>query len=114
LVVLTNGEAGRKLRLDAFCLWFRRQGAGGWASAGTATAAHSHHNTPESPGPVAVWRAPPLGLLTGTYSRKGGSATLHEDLRQVYALFPVLPNRAKQLAATFSGGQQQMLRSSRA
>jgi len=28
LVVLTNGEAGRELRLDAFCLWFRLQGAG--------------------------------------------------------------------------------------
>jgi CubicO group peptidase (beta-lactamase class C family) len=27
LVVLTNGEAGRELRLDAFCLWFRLQGA---------------------------------------------------------------------------------------
>jgi CubicO group peptidase (beta-lactamase class C family) len=28
LVVLTNGEAGRELRLNAFCLWFRLQGAG--------------------------------------------------------------------------------------
>jgi CubicO group peptidase (beta-lactamase class C family) len=28
LVVLTNGEAGRELRLDTFCLWFRLQEAG--------------------------------------------------------------------------------------
>ena len=27
-VVLTNGEDGRELRLDAFCLWFRLQEAG--------------------------------------------------------------------------------------
>jgi len=26
-VVLTNGEDGRKLRMDAFCLWFKLQGA---------------------------------------------------------------------------------------
>ncbi|HEX2276029.1 MAG TPA: serine hydrolase domain-containing protein [Candidatus Tectomicrobia bacterium] len=28
LVVLTNGEAGQELRLEAFCLWWRFQGAG--------------------------------------------------------------------------------------
>ena len=29
VVVLTNGEAGRDLRLEAFCLWFHFQEAGG-------------------------------------------------------------------------------------
>jgi CubicO group peptidase (beta-lactamase class C family) len=28
IVVLTNGEGGRELRVDAFCLWFRLQHAG--------------------------------------------------------------------------------------
>lgn len=53
-------------------------------------------------------------LLMGAYSRQGGSTTMHADLQQVYALFPILHERAKQPAATLSGGQQQMLAIARA
>ncbi len=48
-------------------------------------------------------------LLLGAYIRKGASAALHENLEQIYALCPVLRERARQLAATLSGGEQQML-----
>ena len=53
-------------------------------------------------------------LLLGAYIRKGASAALREDLEQIYALFPVLRERAGQLAATLSGGEQQMLAIARA
>jgi branched-chain amino acid transport system ATP-binding protein len=45
-----------------------------------------------------------LGGITRR-ARKGWKETLD----QVYALFPVLPQRRKQLAGTLSGGEQQML-----
>jgi len=38
----------------------------------------------------------------------------HETRKQVYALFPLLASRRKQLAATLSGGEQQMLALGRA
>ena len=38
----------------------------------------------------------------------------HESREQVYALFPLLASRKKQLAATLSGGEQQMLALGRA
>jgi branched-chain amino acid transport system ATP-binding protein len=53
-------------------------------------------------------------LLLGAYIRKSASAALREDLEQIYALFPVLRERARQLAATLSGGEQQMLAIARA
>jgi branched-chain amino acid transport system ATP-binding protein len=53
-------------------------------------------------------------LLLGAYIRKSASAALREDLEQIYALFPVLQERAGQLAATLSGGEQQMLAIARA
>ncbi len=53
-------------------------------------------------------------LLLGAYIRKSTSAALREDLEQIYALFPVLRERARQLAATLSGGEQQMLAIARA
>jgi len=53
-------------------------------------------------------------LLMGAYIRKDGGAKLDEDLQQVYTLFPVLRTRTKQLAATLSGGEQQMLAIARA
>ncbi len=53
-------------------------------------------------------------LLMGAYMRKDSGARLDEDLRQVYTLFPVLRTRTKQLAATLSGGEQQMLAIARA
>jgi len=53
-------------------------------------------------------------LLLGAYIRKSAGAALREDLEQIYALFPVLRERARQLAATLSGGEQQMLAIARA
>jgi branched-chain amino acid transport system ATP-binding protein len=53
-------------------------------------------------------------LLLGAYIRKSASAELREDLEQIYALFPVLRERAGQLATTLSGGEQQMLAIARA
>jgi len=38
----------------------------------------------------------------------------HDDLEKVYALFPVLKGRAKQISGTLSGGEQQMLAVGRA
>ena len=46
-------------------------------------------------------------LQLGAYTRPHG--VLPEDLKQVAALFPVLPTRRRQLAGTLSGGEQQML-----
>jgi branched-chain amino acid transport system ATP-binding protein len=49
-------------------------------------------------------------LLMGGYSRKLAPA----DFEEVYSLFPRLKERAKQIAGTLSGGEQQMLAISRA
>ncbi|HEX6444182.1 MAG TPA: ABC transporter ATP-binding protein [Streptosporangiales bacterium] len=51
-------------------------------------------------------------LLLGAYTRKGQQ--LGADLDRVYELFPVLQERRKQAAGTFSGGEQQMLAIGRA
>jgi branched-chain amino acid transport system ATP-binding protein len=47
-------------------------------------------------------------LEMGAYSRRAWKKR-SETLKQVYALFPRLKERAKQLARTLSGGEQQML-----
>ena len=47
-------------------------------------------------------------LLLGAY-RKEARPRTRQTLDQVYALFPVLAERRRQLATSFSGGQQQML-----
>jgi len=47
-------------------------------------------------------------LLLGAYRREA-RARIRESLDAVYALFPVLAERRRQLASSFSGGQQQML-----
>lgn len=52
-------------------------------------------------------------LMLGAYHRKGRKA-IQDTLEQVFDLFPVLRERAKQLAGTFSGGEQQMLAIGRA
>jgi branched-chain amino acid transport system ATP-binding protein len=52
-------------------------------------------------------------LRMGAYSRKD-KANLGEDVETMYSLFPVLRERKKQLGATLSGGEQQMLAISRA
>jgi branched-chain amino acid transport system ATP-binding protein len=50
-------------------------------------------------------------LLLGAYARKGA---VTGDLDRAYTLFPVLAERRKQAAGTFSGGEQQMLAIGRA
>ena len=47
-------------------------------------------------------------LAMGAYFRKDKKA-IADDLERVYARFPRLKERAKQLAGTLSGGEQQML-----
>ncbi|MFH1034498.1 MAG: ABC transporter ATP-binding protein [Pseudomonadota bacterium] len=51
-------------------------------------------------------------LMMGAYTRSG--PTVKQDLARVYGLFPRLQERARQLAGTLSGGEQQMLAMGRA
>jgi branched-chain amino acid transport system ATP-binding protein len=50
-------------------------------------------------------------LLLGAYHRyrRTPKAELERDLAEVFQLFPILSQRRRQLAATLSGGEQQML-----
>ena len=50
-------------------------------------------------------------LRVGAYLRKDG---IEDDIKRVYELFPILKERAWQLAGTLSGGEQQMLAVGRA
>ena len=52
-------------------------------------------------------------LMLGAYHRKDKKG-IEETLEQVYNLFPRLKERYKQMAGTFSGGEQQMLAIGRA
>jgi branched-chain amino acid transport system ATP-binding protein len=52
-------------------------------------------------------------LEMGAYVR-GAERTVTEDLERAFARFPVLQQRARQLAGTLSGGEQQMLAIARA
>ncbi len=51
-------------------------------------------------------------LLLGAFSRKDSG--IRADLQAAYDLFPILGERSKQPAGTFSGGEQQMLAMGRA
>ena len=51
-------------------------------------------------------------LLLGAYGRRDGD--IGKDLKAAYELFPILGERSKQPAGTFSGGEQQMLAMGRA
>jgi len=51
-------------------------------------------------------------LLLGAFSRKDNG--VRADLQAAYDLFPILGERSKQPAGTFSGGEQQMLAMGRA
>jgi branched-chain amino acid transport system ATP-binding protein len=59
-------------------------------------------------GPMAVED----NLRLGAFTRS--RADCERDLERVYAMFPILKERRRQLAATLSGGEQQMLAISRA
>lgn len=52
-------------------------------------------------------------LMLGAYTRRDSDG-IQKDLDHVYALFPRLLERKKQLAGTLSGGEQQMLAMARA
>jgi len=52
-------------------------------------------------------------LLLGAYLRKE-RRQIDEDREKVYALFPILKERSKQVASTLSGGEQQMVAIGRA
>lgn len=52
-------------------------------------------------------------LRLGAVQRRD-RAVIQRDVEHVYALFPILKERSKQLAGTLSGGEQQMLAISRA
>jgi branched-chain amino acid transport system ATP-binding protein len=47
-------------------------------------------------------------LELGAYTRHD-SAEINESVNRLYALFPILKERSRQLAGTMSGGEQQML-----
>ena len=51
-------------------------------------------------------------LLLGAFTR--GDGEIGKDLQAAYELFPILEERSKQPAGTFSGGEQQMLAMGRA
>ena len=55
-------------------------------------------------------------LLLGAYQRHGlqQRGLIHQDIRQIYEMFPVLGQRRQQPAGTLSGGEQQMLAIGRA
>lgn len=53
-------------------------------------------------------------LNLGAYRLKVGDRQISAELETVYQLFPVLKGRARQLAHTLSGGEQQMLAIGRA
>jgi branched-chain amino acid transport system ATP-binding protein len=55
-------------------------------------------------------------LILGSYPRFSLKmrSIIKADMEQIYAMFPILKNRRKQLAGTLSGGEQQMLAIGRA
>jgi branched-chain amino acid transport system ATP-binding protein len=52
-------------------------------------------------------------LIMGAYTRRD-NAGIKSDIERAFSLFPKLQERAKQLAGTLSGGEQQMLAIGRA
>jgi branched-chain amino acid transport system ATP-binding protein len=53
-------------------------------------------------------------LLVGAFTYRADRARVRSDLEDVFARFPVLGERRRQLASTLSGGEQQMLALSKA
>jgi branched-chain amino acid transport system ATP-binding protein len=53
-------------------------------------------------------------LVLGAYRDGGRAPIVRERMAAVHALFPVLRDRARQIASTLSGGEQQMLAIGRA
>lgn len=63
--------------------------------------------------PLSVENNLELGAYLRFRKREGRKA-IHKDLDEIYALFPRLHERRKQMAGTLSGGEQQMLAMGRA
>ena len=53
-------------------------------------------------------------LELGAWGRQDGAKALQQDIERTFARFPRLAERARQMAGTLSGGEQQMLAISRA
>jgi len=53
-------------------------------------------------------------LRLGAFVRRQDKKGIEDSLREIFNLFPILSERAKQLAGTLSGGEQQMLAMGRA
>ncbi len=53
-------------------------------------------------------------LELGAYTRRDGAVARNTDLERIFAMFPVLRDRADGLAGNLSGGEQQMLAIGRA
>ncbi len=62
-------------------------------------------------GPLSVMENLELGAF---HRRRAARAEIRDDLEKVFKLFPILQQRSRQLAATLSGGEQQMLAIGRA
>jgi branched-chain amino acid transport system ATP-binding protein len=52
-------------------------------------------------------------LLMGAYTRRDAGG-IRDDIERMFALFPVVQERSRQLASTLSGGEQQMVAMARA
>lgn len=48
------------------------------------------------------------------YYKRKNRQEIHEKIRRIYEIFPILETRSKQIAGTLSGGEQQMLAIARA
>jgi len=73
---------------------------------GLAHCPEGRHLFPDMP----VWK----NLRLGAFLRRGEKKGVEESLAEIYQLFPILAERAGQLAGTLSGGEQQMLAMGRA
>ena len=62
--------------------------------------------------PLSLQMTVQENLEMGAFTQKGGET--QQDLEKIYALFPRLKERLKQMAGTLSGGEQQMLAMGRA
>lgn len=64
---------------------------------------------------IFVQQSVAVNLELGAFHRrKDSGAEIRQDLERVYDMFPILKQRASQVAGTLSGGEQQMLAIGRA
>jgi branched-chain amino acid transport system ATP-binding protein len=120
VAILGANGAGKTTLLKTIC-GLVRPSEGGIEFEGTAITRLAPHQiarrgaimVPEGRqilGPLTVEENLRLGHLAAT--SRGG--IIREDMEQVFALFPILAERRRQIAGQLSGGQQQMLAIGRA